>query len=170
MHSLEYVAYLQSNAWKAVRNRKLSEGKKCKVCEVTNHLVVHHIHYHNLKNENMEDLVVLCEYCHNELHNTKPGILSIEEHTKNFLGKKRKPINRKLYKNKPQKKKYSPPKLATGSVQGMCRRIPKDPSEQIGEWVKTSIPILQPTKPLPSKPKAKSKKKIQAESERQITL
>lgn len=64
----EYDAYLNSTAWKAVRNAAFRRANfKCEQCGV-NHidatLQVHHLTYAHFKHERPEDVVVLCVECH----------------------------------------------------------------------------------------------------------
>lgn len=65
----EYQAYLNSPKWQATRKRlyKLYDYK-CDSCGSPKNLCVHHITYENLGEEKDEDLVVLCQRCHRQLH------------------------------------------------------------------------------------------------------
>jgi hypothetical protein len=68
-----YNSYLKSEEWKAKREKRLFiDNHECyfhniKNCSTTN-LHVHHIHYDNVGNENLEDLVTVCQDCHSEIH------------------------------------------------------------------------------------------------------
>lgn len=65
----EYKAYLNSPRWKAIRKRLYREYEyKCAMCGSPKNLNVHHITYDNLGEEKDEDLTVLCQKCHSELH------------------------------------------------------------------------------------------------------
>jgi 5-methylcytosine-specific restriction endonuclease McrA len=89
----DYATYIQSDAWKAQRQRALQRTAQrdrlrwphCEGClrrgsgfknpaedrfrvEGSNGLHIHHLHYRNLGNEQPEDLVVLCTKCHNLVH------------------------------------------------------------------------------------------------------
>ena len=69
MSAEEKQQYLASAEWKALRQQVLARDEhKCKSCNSTNSLRIHHISYYNLGAENLEDLVTLCESCHNSLH------------------------------------------------------------------------------------------------------
>ena len=68
-----YHNYLKSEERKLKRNnRLLLDDYKCffhniKGCD-SNNLHVHHIHYDNVGNEMLEDLVTVCKDCHSEIH------------------------------------------------------------------------------------------------------
>ena len=65
----EYKAYLNSPKWQATRKRLYREYEyKCAICGSPKNLNVHHITYENLGEEKDEDLTVLCQECHNKLH------------------------------------------------------------------------------------------------------
>lgn len=60
-----YSAYLQSRAWEAKRNQRLSlSGFKCEACSGTSKLQVHHLTYARIFQEEMEDLMALCKVHH----------------------------------------------------------------------------------------------------------
>ncbi len=64
-----YSAYIQSRAWKIMRQRRLSlDGGKCQVCGSNFELDVHHKTYKRLGHENMDDLVTLCRPHHRKIH------------------------------------------------------------------------------------------------------
>lgn len=62
----KYKAYIQSDAWKRRRTRKLKEaGYKCERCGAKDvPLHVHHKTYWRLYRERMDDLQVTCAPCH----------------------------------------------------------------------------------------------------------
>lgn len=65
-----YHEYMRSCAWRRVRKAALKRtGGKCERCDSTSRLHVHHLTYARLGGERPEDLQVLCEPCHNALHN-----------------------------------------------------------------------------------------------------
>ena len=62
-------AYYYTPTWLAIRKHKLNEvGHKCESCGFRYELNVHHRYYKTFGNEDLEDLVVLCKRCHNDLH------------------------------------------------------------------------------------------------------
>ena len=81
----KYKQYLKSTQWQLKRqqvfNRALKNANsknKYGVCEKCGYepykecLQVHHLNYDNVYNEHLEDLILLCPYCHKDVHkNTK---------------------------------------------------------------------------------------------------
>ncbi len=67
-HSRYYLDYLKSDKWQRIRKLKLKlEKYRCahkrrKNCQ--GYLQVHHLHYRNLGNERLADLMVLCKLHH----------------------------------------------------------------------------------------------------------
>ena len=75
---LPYLEYLQTEHWKTVRTRALSDaGNRCQTCNGNGELHTHHRTYANLGHENREDLVILCSKCHEVFH-THRHLESIE--------------------------------------------------------------------------------------------
>lgn len=71
--SMPYRDYLLTEHWQEFRRVALKHhGKKCKVCGSKRFLHVHHLSYDNLGNESVDDVEILCRYCHEEYH----GIIS----------------------------------------------------------------------------------------------
>lgn len=67
-----YKAYLKSPHWQAIRKRLYRAYEyKCAMCGSSRNLNVHHITYENLGEEKDEDLTVLCQRCHETLHDDK---------------------------------------------------------------------------------------------------
>lgn len=64
-HDYSYSKYIQSYEWrkKAKRAKELL-GNKCRECGDTENLEVHHIHYSNLYNESIFDVIIVCDICH----------------------------------------------------------------------------------------------------------
>ncbi len=67
---LNYEKYISSSSkWKTIcaqiRNR---DDNKCRLCDSTEKLHVHHLTYERLGNERLQDLVTLCELCHSDQH------------------------------------------------------------------------------------------------------
>ena len=60
---------MKSDAWAVKKMDKCSVAEyKCCVCGNLNDLEVHHKTYKRLGREKLSDLVLLCKYCHKELH------------------------------------------------------------------------------------------------------
>lgn len=69
LKTMPYGDYLQTEHWKDTRTRKLIEaGYKCQVCNSNGKLNVHHRTYENRGNEQLDDLLVLCNDCHKLFH------------------------------------------------------------------------------------------------------
>jgi HNH endonuclease len=68
-HSLLYTTYLQSDAWRARRERTLLlAGGVCQRCGRERATDAHHKHYRTLGRERDGDLEALCPACHAQLH------------------------------------------------------------------------------------------------------
>lgn len=65
----QYSDYLRSPYW-ATRKAQVKRLRncRCEICASTNHLVVHHLTYNRIGEELDNDLLLLCERCHNETH------------------------------------------------------------------------------------------------------
>ncbi len=65
----EYLAYLESEHWKALRKLKLdATGRICQCCGKRGKIHVHHIRYRKYYDCTLDDLAVLNEDCHNDFH------------------------------------------------------------------------------------------------------
>lgn len=62
-----YQEYLESYAWKALKKTKLEEQSQCESCWLPA-TSVHHLTYERLWREKTEDIVSICERCHEECH------------------------------------------------------------------------------------------------------
>ena len=63
------VEYLKSTRWHSLRQAVLTRDEfKCKCCNSTDSLEIHHIVYTRLGNEHTSDLATLCNHCHSRLH------------------------------------------------------------------------------------------------------
>lgn len=66
-----YYDYLKSDIWKTKRRRLIEKaGLRCQICGSATNLNVHHITYDRLLHEDDEDLIVLCNSCHEKAHKT----------------------------------------------------------------------------------------------------
>jgi len=64
-----YELYLQSDHWQSLRKLAFSaHGHNCENCKSSKNIHVHHIQHRNLTDVSTEDLVVLCQDCHNIIH------------------------------------------------------------------------------------------------------
>lgn len=64
-----YKNYLRSPDWNVRRREALVRaGRRCQICSSHRSLEVHHNTYDRLFDEALEDLVVLCETCHEMFH------------------------------------------------------------------------------------------------------
>jgi len=72
LKSLPYSEYLQTSHWIEIRNKHLKRSNyKCQICNKNNKLNVHHRTYERRGEEDYNDLITLCEDCHNLFHNNK---------------------------------------------------------------------------------------------------
>lgn len=87
-YKYNYSKYLESDNWKKIREQVLQrDNHKCTVCGTTDNLVIHHISYDNIGNEKIEDLITVCEKCHNEIHSTRGWNKSKNKVTKKEIDK-----------------------------------------------------------------------------------
>jgi hypothetical protein len=64
-----YPKYMKSPEWQRKRKEKLKEANyQCEKCGTAKQLHVHHINYDHLGFESMDEIVVLCEKCHKNVH------------------------------------------------------------------------------------------------------
>ena len=65
----KYKEYLLSPEWKEFRKKAFEHyGRKCSKCKRTKNLQVHHLHYKNIFNEQLTDVVILCRKHHELEH------------------------------------------------------------------------------------------------------
>lgn len=65
----KYRLYLQSEEWKKKRNQVIERDNGfCRRCS-NKGTDVHHLHYNNIYNEDLNDLILLCRSCHEKEHN-----------------------------------------------------------------------------------------------------
>ena len=65
---LDYSTYITSTAWQSRRLRFIATTNGRCVCGETHDLHVHHATYDNLGDEADEDLRLVCQRCHSEIH------------------------------------------------------------------------------------------------------
>lgn len=64
-----YERYLQSEEWEVLRQKVFDrDRRRCRRCGERKSLHCHHLHYENLYDEPLEDLVTMCKDCHKEVH------------------------------------------------------------------------------------------------------
>ncbi|MEM7019159.1 MAG: HNH endonuclease [Pseudomonadota bacterium] len=64
-----YQRYLASTAWKVKRRAAVfRDGAQCRHCGSRHKLQVHHLTYKRLGRELMDDLITLCNACHEKAH------------------------------------------------------------------------------------------------------
>ena len=74
-HRSPSTLFAQSSRWKRIKKRMFSMITKCEKCGAMDHLTVHHVKPRNSHPElayEIHNLVVLCERCHNTIHNGRP--------------------------------------------------------------------------------------------------
>lgn len=65
----DYKDFIESDDWKVKRKMLISERRVCERCGTDVGLQVHHRHYNKeFGTEKDDDLLVLCEDCHNNAH------------------------------------------------------------------------------------------------------
>jgi len=69
MSAEEKRSYLKSTYWKTLREQRLNlANNKCEQCNKPNPTDLHHIHYHNLGADQINDVRMLCRECHQAIH------------------------------------------------------------------------------------------------------
>ena len=66
----EYEAYLHSSEWQELREQAMKrDGWQCRMCGTGKNLRVHHVNYEHVGTEQeLEDLLTLCDDCHQKVH------------------------------------------------------------------------------------------------------
>jgi len=66
---IRYDEYLKSEEWHETRTMvRLHDSNMCTNCQADTNLQVHHMTYVNVGQEELDDLITLCESCHKEIH------------------------------------------------------------------------------------------------------
>ena len=66
---VEYKKYIRTKKWKTLASLvKEKAGNKCVFCGSEKKLVANHHNYINLYNETEDDLICVCNICHNKIH------------------------------------------------------------------------------------------------------
>jgi len=71
MKSKQYLKYLASDQWNEIKAAIITKrGYKCEKCGSTKWIQLHHKNYDfELGKEKAEELILLCNKCHKDLHN-----------------------------------------------------------------------------------------------------
>lgn len=65
----KYQIYLKSESWQIKRQQVIERDNGfCRRCS-SKGTDVHHLHYNNIYNEDLNDLILLCRSCHEKAHN-----------------------------------------------------------------------------------------------------
>lgn len=83
---MTYHEYLNSIEWQRTRKHKLEEAHgRCQLCDCGAGVCVHHRTYDRLFNERLDDLIVLCQSCHDRFHDKLPPTpTTVEEPRRNM--------------------------------------------------------------------------------------
>ena len=70
IQSMDYNDFLKTNYWNSIAIHMKNNNRRCYECGSKDDLVVHHMTYlnHGYEHLFLDDLVVLCSFCHNEIH------------------------------------------------------------------------------------------------------
>lgn len=69
IRKLHYEEYLESRTWKIKREIFFNKlGRKCFYCHSTENLQVHHKDYRNVGYETVNNVRIVCDKCHREIH------------------------------------------------------------------------------------------------------
>lgn len=91
--SAKYREYLLSPEWQKIRKSVLKrDGNKCRLCNSTSRLQVHHRVYPDVYGqEDLIDLITICRNCHDLFHSKREIQQKISKRKiRAFLSKKRK--------------------------------------------------------------------------------
>jgi len=83
----EHKRYLKSHHWRLKKVEYFeSRPRACYVCGVTEKIHLHHRTYANIWNEDLDDLITLCNVHHSELHSLQNRFnLMVEDATDVYL-------------------------------------------------------------------------------------
>lgn len=120
-----YYEYLNSEHWKKLRQEKLETYPKCLKCGKTTGLQVHHMTYDRLGDEKLDDLKVLCGFCHKNFHRLKSDMIARKKKEKEneceyFMGivpywkREDPPKKKRRRKSKPKKNRKKQTKSNVG--------------------------------------------------------
>ena len=72
--SMDYQNFLKTPYWKAISaHTKYKAGYRCQLCNSPYKLIAHHRSYniHGFEHAHMQELIILCNNCHNKFHGNK---------------------------------------------------------------------------------------------------
>lgn len=78
INGIDYNEYIRSDEWKKKRILVAQrENHRCQMCGelVVVHYHIHHKTYARFGNEDLDDLMFLCEDCHTKLHREKDKVM-----------------------------------------------------------------------------------------------
>ena len=87
-----YGDYLRTQHWELIKRKLRKERKVCEICSLAIKLHVHHGTYERIGQEREEDLFLLCEGCHDKVHeyHNKDRAITLLEATKEYIRKNKK--------------------------------------------------------------------------------
>lgn len=74
IQKMNYHNFLKTPYWKTIASyTKYKAGNRCQLCNSSEKLATHHRNYaiHGYEHANMQELTVLCDFCHNKFHNRR---------------------------------------------------------------------------------------------------
>jgi NAD-dependent SIR2 family protein deacetylase len=90
----KYKKYLKSDKWKKIKETILDRDcHKCVICGVglsNRNVNIHHLNYENIYDEKREDLISLCNDCHEDIHKSKMTFNSYLKKIKEIKKKEKK--------------------------------------------------------------------------------
>ena len=86
LQNMTYNEYLKSPQWRDRKGKCYAWSKVCKICGEHKNLHVHHKIYRNFGNEDIADLVILCEHHHREFHRLYGVKENMTKETNLFIG------------------------------------------------------------------------------------
>lgn len=77
----DFIQYYKSDEWQKKRNERIKiDNFRCQKCNSPFNLQVHHLTYKNFKNEDIyNDLITLCDRCHQKIETNKKMFKEIEK-------------------------------------------------------------------------------------------
>lgn len=120
IRKMNYQHFLDSLYWKAISQYKRKKLlNRCQVCNSGAKLHVHHRNYdiHGSELQNLDELTVLCEKCHNLFHKSQKAEAKTKQpykqKSKSQLRRERKALARAQQRKFKKKNRYWPPVAKT---------------------------------------------------------